>query len=82
MSFFVKLLRFKDCDFGQFGTINGRYIIRPRNCSKLVQRSLFPIIDLLIGAKSITSFFIWRVGGGGDFHKNLKLKNKLSFYYI
>ena len=36
---------------------------RLRNCPKLVEGSLFTIIDLLIGAKSITLYFIWRVRG-------------------
>ena len=63
----VKLRGFKDC---HFGTINARYIsryylIRPRNRSKLVERSLFAIIDLLQGAKFIFLYFIWRVACGG-----------------
>ena len=37
--------------------------MRPRNCSKLVKGSKFSIIDLLLGAKSLTLYFIWRVGG-------------------
>ena len=47
---------FKDCRFGQFGTINERYILRYyrvsgdligfRNSSKLVEGRLFAIIDL------------------------------------
>ena len=74
--FFVKLWGFKDCHFGQFdqfGTVNARYIlryqrvsgdlIRLRNSPKLVESSLFAIIDLLQGAKSIVLYFIWRVGG-------------------
>ena len=40
--------------------------MRLRNRSKLVEGSLFAIIGLLLGAKSITLFFIWRVGD--DFH--------------
>ena len=62
---------FKDCHFGQFGTINPRYISRYyrvsgdlnrlRNCSKLVERSLFAITDLLQGAKFILLYFKWRV---------------------
>ena len=58
---------FKDCHFGQFATSNARYIlsgdlIRLRNCSKLVESVLFAIIDLLLGAKSITLYFMfmWR----------------------
>ena len=56
---------FKDC---HFGTINARYIsryyrvsgilIRPRTHSKMVEGSFFAIIDLLIGAKSITLYLI------------------------
>ena len=69
-SFFVKLWGFEGCLFGQFGTINARYITRDvsgdlsglRNCTKLVEGSLFVIIDLLLGAKFITLYFIWRVG--------------------
>ena len=62
--FFVMLRGFKYCYFGQFGTINARCIlryervsgdlIRHRNCSKLVERSLFSRLELLLGAKSIT----------------------------
>ena len=33
---------------------------RFRNCPKLVEGRLFTIIDLLIEAKSITLYFIWR----------------------
>ena len=64
---------FKDCHFGQLGTINARYIsryyrvsrdlIRLINRSKLVERRLFAIIDLLQGTKYIFLYFIWRVGG-------------------
>ena len=36
--------------------------IRLRNCSKLVEGSLFTIISLLLEAKSITLYFIWCVG--------------------
>ena len=70
--FFFKLWRFKDCNFGQFGTINARYISRYkrvsgelnrlRSRSKLVERNLFARIDLLQGAKFIFLYFIWRVG--------------------
>ena len=38
-------------------------LIRLRNRSKLVERSLFAIIDLLQGAKFFVLYFIWRVGG-------------------
>ena len=60
------------CHFDQFGTINAQYIrryysvsgdfSRLRNCSKLVEGSLFVTIDLLTGAKSITLYLRWRVG--------------------
>ena len=47
-----------------FRAINGkRDLIRLRNRCKLVERSLFAIIDLLQGAKTILLNFIWRVGG-------------------
>ena len=74
--FFRKVMGFKDSHFGhfdQFKTINARYnsryervsgdLIRLRNRSKLVERSLFAIIDLLQRAKSIVLYFIWRVWG-------------------
>ena len=65
MTFFFKLWGFKECHFGQFGTINARYIsrykrsvngnlIRLRNWSKLVEGRLISIINLLLGANSIT----------------------------
>ena len=38
-------------------------LIHLRNRSKLVERSLFAIIDLLQGAKYILLLSIWRVGG-------------------
>ena len=54
-------------------TINARYnsrykrvsgdLILLRNCSKLVERSLFAIADLLQGVKSNLLHFIWLVGG-------------------
>ena len=63
---------FKDCHFGQFGTINTRYIslyqrvsgelIPLRSRSKLVEKSLFARIGLLQGAKTILLYFIWPVG--------------------
>ena len=79
---FVKLWGLKDCHFGDFdqlGTINARYnsryqgvsrdLIRLRKRSKLVERSLFAIIDLLHGAKSIVLILygVW----GDNFHRNL-----------
>ena len=36
--------------------------MRLRNCSKMVERSLFAIIDVLQGAKFIFLYLIWRVG--------------------
>ena len=35
-------------------------LVRLRNFSDLVEVSLFALIDLLLGAKPITLFFIWR----------------------
>ena len=65
---------YKDCHFGQFGTINARYnsqyqrvsgdLIRLRNCSKLVEGSLFAIIDLLLAMKFVLMYIIGRVGDG------------------
>ena len=90
MIVFCKVMGFKDCHFGQFGTIISRYIsryqrvsgdlIRLRNCSKLVYRSLFAIINLLQVAKSILLYFIWRVGD--DFHKKFQIKKKFHFVFI
>ena len=51
-------------------------LIRLRNRSKLVERSLFAIIDL---AKSILFYFIWRVGGG---LKKFKFKKKIFLFYF
>ena len=67
MIIYVKLRGFKDCNFGQFETINARYfvsgeLIRLRNRSKLLKRSFTDIIGLLQGAKSILFYFKWRVG--------------------
>ena len=86
----MKLWGFKDCHFGQFGTINARYIsryysvsgnlIRLRNRCKLVKRSLFTIIDLLQEAKSILLYFIWRVGD--DIHKKFQILEKKRFHFI
>ena len=83
-------MRFKDCHFGQFGTINARYISRYyrvsgeliplRNRSKLVERSLFAVINLLQGAKSI-SFVIYMSCGGMIFmEKNFKFQKKNFFF--
>ena len=74
MIIFRKVTGFKDC---HFGTINARYVsryyrvsgelIRLRNRSKLVERSLFVIIGLLQGANYIlcTVYGVW----GDSFHK-------------
>ena len=62
-----KLLLWSICDNN--ARYNSRYervsgdLIRLRNRSKLVERSLFAIIDLLQRAKSIVLYFIWRVWG-------------------
>ena len=55
-------------------------LFRLRNCSKLVERSLFAIIDLLQGAKSILLYLIGRVGGM-IFIKNFKLKKFHSILF-
>ena len=52
-------------------------LIPLRNRSKLVKENLFAITDLLLGAKFITLYFIWRVGD--DFRKNLNLK---KFFFL
>ena len=76
--------------FWQFGTINARLIsiywrvsrdlINLINRSNLVKGRLFAINYLIIVAKSITLYLIWRVGGW-FFIKELYLK-KNSFYFI
>ena len=38
-------------------------LIRLKNRSKLAERSFFAIIDLFLGKKSITLYFMWRVVG-------------------
>ena len=57
-------------------------LIRLISRSKLVERSLFAIIDLLQGTKSIFLYFILRMGD--DFHKKLisNLRKKNSFHFI
>ena len=52
-------------------------LIHLRNRSKLVQGSLYAIIDLLIGAKSITLYLIWRLGA--CFHKKRSSFKKEEF---
>ena len=54
-------------------------LIRLLNRSKLVERSLFAIIDLLQGTKSHFLYFIWRVGK--EFYKNFKILEK-NFHFI
>ena len=76
--FFVKLWGFKNCHFGHFGTSNARYtsrnqrvsghLFRLRNVSTLVEGSLYNFIDFLLGAKSLTMYFICV---GDDFHKEI-----------
>ena len=56
-----------------------RNLIRRINRFKLVERSLFAIIDLLQGAKSNFLYFIWRVGGW--FKKNQILEEK-KFHFV
>ena len=61
-----------------------RDLIRLRNRSKLIQGSLYAIIDLLQGAKSILLYFIWRVGGI-IFKKKIQILEKkifILFYLI
>ena len=55
-------------------------LIRPRNRSKLVKRSLCATIGLLQGAKYILLYFVWRVGD--DFHKNFKVLEKIYFLML
>ena len=56
-------------------------LIRLRNQSKLVERSLFAIIDLLQGAKSILWYFIWFVGGWFSYKISI-FRKKISFCFI
>ena len=85
---------FKDCRFGQFGTINawdnlGQYISRYyrvsgdligfRNSSKLVQGSLFAIIDLLLRANlSFSTLYGVR---GMIFTKKIISEKKIVFFF-
>ena len=55
-------------------------LISHRNLSKLVEGSLFAIIDLLLGAKFIALYLIWRVGD--DFHKKSQIKKIYSFIFF
>ena len=52
-----------------------RDLIRLRNRFKLLEGSLFAVIDLLLDAKFITLYFISRVGD--DFHKK-KINEKVQ----
>ena len=68
MIVFCKVMGLKIAILANLGQLTrdysvSRYLIRLRNRSKLVERSLFALIDLLQGAKSILSCLIWRVGG-------------------
>ena len=62
-------------------------LIRLRNRSKLVQGILYAIIDLLIGAKSGTLYFIWRVGDTFFYKIQFKIKTyfillRLFFFHV
>ena len=56
-------------------------IIRLKNHSKLVEGSLFAIIDLLLGAKFINLYFIGRAGGY-HFHKKSQIEKKNHFHLL
>ena len=49
-------------------------LIRRGNRSKLAERSLLVVIDLLIGAKSILLYLIWHLGG--------KISNLSLYFFI
>ena len=80
-------MKFKDCHFGQFGIFNARHysryyrvsgdLFRLTNRSKLVDGNLFVKVDLLLGVKSVTFYFIWRVDGW--FSQKIS-KNKNIFF--
>ena len=53
---FVKLWGFEYCHFGQFWTSFA--LLTRTSRSKLIKRSLIALIDLILGAKSITLCFI------------------------
>ena len=53
-------------------------LIRLRNRSKLVERSLFAIIDMLLEAKFITLYFIWRM----DMIFTKKFQIFLQFFFF
>ena len=56
-------------------------LIRHRNRCKFVEGRLFAIIDLLLlGAKFITLYLIWRVGD--DFNKNSQIFYFVLFFLI
>ena len=50
--------------------------------SKMVERRLFAIIDLLQGANAIFLYFIWRVGELFLRKVSSFGKKNISFYYI
>ena len=51
-----------------------------RNRFKFVEASSFARIDLLLGAKTITLFFIWRVEN--NFYKNSQIFKKIYFFLL
>ena len=65
-------------DISRYKRVSGD-VIRLGNRSKWVEGSLFAIIDLLLGAEFIISYFM--TCGGMIFTKNLKFK-KNSFHFI
>ena len=69
MIIFRKLWVLKTAILANLGQLTREDLIRLRNRSKLVDGSLFALIDLLPGAKYITLYFIWRVGD--DFNKKV-----------
>ena len=62
-----------------FRTINACNLIRLRNRSKLIERSLYVIVDLLIGAKTILLYCIWRVGI--VFITKIQIKKSFNLYF-
>ena len=55
-------------------------LFRLINRSKLVERSLFALIDLLQETKSIFLYFIWRVGD--DFHKKFQILEEKIYFIL
>ena len=86
-SFFVKLWGFKDCHFGQFGTINARYI----SCFNAQAENLSVLKSFQSGWKKLNchNWFVtmseiypivlYMACGWMIFIKNFKLKIKLHF---